>query len=150
MDKQVGLSVLYEGKTRDGYYELFADGVPLSVADAQCVCHRSSAFRWGGLGPGSDQAAVAILFHHLKRFVRMGDQASVRTTLKMHKAFGRHVIACMPEMWMMDSRAVEEFRMMAIRQDMGHDVSWPLWRASVFEYEKIVATKGAPRIRGSA
>lgn len=150
MNHESTARILYEGKAGDdGLPSLTADLTPLNIHEAQEVQNCASGYRWGKLCHGSDQTAVAIVFHHLRSFVGMRTKAAIRATLKTYKAFARNVVSCLPEMWMMESRGVEEARIMIMRQDSGHDVSWPLWRASAFERGVLITTKGRPLIRGA-
>jgi hypothetical protein len=109
--------------------------------------HSPSGLEWGYSGSGPAQAALAILFHHMIHFVGMNKGTAIKKSQKAYQPFKRHVIACLPPKWIMESRAVEEFRTMLFRESGGQPVDWNLWRASAFERGVIVANEGSPVIR---
>lgn len=140
------MSSIYEGCREGGVAVVKANQTPIDLCN-WVRNHSPTGAEWGYHGSGPAQAALAIMVHHLKHFVGMTNKQAVGKARKSYQTFKRCVIACLPELWVMESRAIEEFRTMVFREDGGQPVDWNLWRASAFERGVILASKGNPVIR---
>jgi hypothetical protein len=98
----------------------------------------ASPLVWGAAGPGAVRTALAILFDHLTATLGLSQQEAGRVADAFKEDFADSVVAFLPEQWVMQTRAVEEFRQMVLRRRGGLPIDWNLWRASALERQIIV------------
>lgn len=104
----------------------------------------SKRLEWSYGGPAPAQTALAVLADYLGGIDGLDAALADLLAMYFHRDFERRVIANLPYRWVLDSRAIDEFRAMQHRHDDGRVVDWSLWRCSLSERGLLVTVEGCP------